>query len=364
MQMTPSASAALAPLQSPATLLDEMTTVRSFAADGMTQHQIADLGALLRRDSGFVWVDFPKDDDEAKTVLEETFGFHPLAIRDCFETTPVPKIHAYPDHLFLVLHAPESGTGGHVHMLELNQFVGRRYLVTLHEAPVDVDAHVAEAASERETRLILGRIDAGRFLPATPAELSHAIVAALVRRMEQHVWGVATRVAELERHVIDDDRGEPHAMLEAMFRLRHELLSVRTIAVQSREVYARISGLTGRETPTEGRQSYAGLLDPSDSEDLVRQFERVRGTVDGEREFLDGVVEFFQTRTSTRINVAMERLALLTAVLLPITAIASVYGMNIIVNAETQATQVAGVIALMIVVTVVMLAWTRRQGWW
>jgi Mg2+ and Co2+ transporter CorA len=304
------------------------------------------------------------EDDEARAGLEKTFGFHPLAIRDCFEPTPVPKIHAYPDHLFLVLHSPESGKGGHVHMLELNQFVGRRYLVTLHEAPTDLDAPVVDDVSTRETRLILGRVDAGRFAPANSAELSYAIVAALVRRMEQHVWGVAKRVAELEHRVIEDDRSDPHGLLEQMFRLRHELLSVRTIAVQSREVYARITSIAGRETPTEGRQSYAGLLDPSDSEDLIRQFERVRGTVDGEREFLDGVVDFFQTRTSTRINVAMERLALLTAVLLPITAIASIYGMNIIVNAETQSTQVAAVIGVMIVVTVVMLAWTRRQGWW
>ena len=341
-----------------------MTTVRSFTADGVTRHELADVPALLARDSGFVWVDFPMEDDEARAGLEKTFGFHPLAIRDCFEPTPVPKIHAYPDHLFLVLHSPESGKGGHVHMLELNQFVGRRYLVTLHEAPTDLDAPVVDDVSTRETRLILGRVDAGRFAPANSAELSYAIVAALVRRMEQHVWGVAKRVAELEHRVIEDDRSDPHGLLEQMFRLRHELLSVRTIAVQSREVYARITSIAGRETPTEGRQSYAGLLDPSDSEDLIRQFERVRGTVDGEREFLDGVVDFFQTRTSTRINVAMERLALLTAVLLPITAIASIYGMNIIVNAETQSTQVAAVIGVMIVVTVVMLAWTRRQGWW
>ena len=119
-----------------------------------------------------------------------------------------------------------------------------------------------------------------------------------------------------------------------------------------------------RETPAEGRQSYAGLLDPSDSDDLVRQFERVRGTVDGEREFLDGVVDFFQTRTTTRIHFAMERLALLTAILLPITAIASIYGMNIIVNAETQSTQIVVVVVLMALVTAGMLAWTKRLGWW
>jgi magnesium transporter len=343
-----------------------MTTVRYFAADGVERHELDDVDSLLARDAGFVWVDLSEGDDRAHDVLETAFAFHPLAVRDCFETTPVPKIHAYPDHLFLVLHAPLSGHGGHVHMLELDQFVGRRYLVTVHEVPSDADAvdEIEAEAGLRETGLVLGRVDADRFRPATPGELSYAIVAAMVRRMEQHVWVVAKRVGELERHVIGDDRRNPHALLENMFRLRHELLSVRTIAVQSREVYARVSGLVGRETPSEGRQSYAGLLDASDSEDLIRQFERVRGTVDGEREFLDGVVDFFQTRTTTRIHFAMERLALLTAILLPITAIASIYGMNIIVNAETQASQVVVVIVLMALVTAVMLAWTRRQGWW
>jgi len=247
-------------------------------------------------------------------------------------------------------------------MLQLDQFIGRRYLVTVHEA-----LHGGAADGEdghRETSLVLGRIDADRFRPASPGELSYAVVAALIRQMEQHAWAVAKRVADLERRVIDDERGDPHLLLESMFRLRHELLSVRTIAVQSREVYARVSGLVTREIPGEGRQSYVGLIDPADSDDLVRQFERVRGTIDGEREFLDGVVDFFQTRTTTRIHFAMERLALLTAILLPITAIASIYGMNIIVNAQTQATQIVVVVALMVVVTAGMLAWTKRLGWW
>jgi Mg2+ and Co2+ transporter CorA len=339
-----------------------VTIVRYFAPGGVERHDMSALPQLLTRDTGFVWVDLSQADDTARDVLEHAFDFHPLAIRDCFEATPVPKIHAYADHLFLVLHAPLAGHGGHVDMLELDQFVGRRYLVTVHEAPADGAVDAEDAL--RETRLVLGRIDADRFQPATSGELSYAVVAALVRRMEQHVWGVAKRVADLERRVIDDERRDPHLLLESMFRLRHELLSVRTIAVQSREVYARVSGLVAREAPGEGRQSYVGLLDPSDSDDLVRQFERVRGTVDGEREFLDGVVDFFQTRTTTRIHFAMERLALLTAILLPITAIASIYGMNIIVNAETQSNQVLAVVILMGLVTAGMLAWTKRLGWW
>jgi Mg2+ and Co2+ transporter CorA len=64
--------------------------------------------------------------------VEYDFGFHPLAIRDSANRNQVPKIHRYDDHLFLVLHAPQPGAGGHVHYVELDQFIGDRYLVTVH----------------------------------------------------------------------------------------------------------------------------------------------------------------------------------------------------------------------------------------
>lgn len=47
-------------------------------------------------------------------MLAGVFGFHPLAIRDCVARNHVAKVHAYPDHVFVVLHAPERGKSGHV----------------------------------------------------------------------------------------------------------------------------------------------------------------------------------------------------------------------------------------------------------
>ena len=66
--------------------------------------------------------------------------------------------------------------------------------------------------------------------------------------------------------------------------------------------------------------------------DLADQFDRVRSLADGESHFLFGVIELYQTKVHTKMTVAMERLAVIAAVTLPITAIASVYGMNVIVN--------------------------------
>ena len=65
--------------------------------------------SLLERDDGFVWVDVQSCDEETAKTLARQFGFHALAVRDILERSHLPKIHAYPDHLFVVLHAPEPG---------------------------------------------------------------------------------------------------------------------------------------------------------------------------------------------------------------------------------------------------------------
>jgi Mg2+ and Co2+ transporter CorA len=98
--------------------------------------------------------------------------------------------------------------------------------------------------------------------------------------------------------------------------------------------------------------------------DLINRFERVTHAADGEKEFMQGVIDFYQARTSTRMNIAMERLALIAAIVLPVTAIASVYGMNLIVGQKTDVVQLVIVLAFMGLVTGAMLTWTKRMGWW
>jgi Mg2+ and Co2+ transporter CorA len=143
-------------------------------------------------------------------------------------------------------------------------------------------------------------------------------------------------------------------ILEEMFQVRHELLTIRTMAGQSREAYARMAKLS-EFLHTEGRP----LID-----DVSDQFDRVRSLCEQEKDFLQGVLEFFESRTNTKINIAMERLALIAAILLPITAISGVLGMNVIVNEETRVAYLGVLLAVMAVVTVVMLRWTKRHGWW
>jgi Mg2+ and Co2+ transporter CorA len=82
------------------------------------------------------------------------------------------------------------------------------------------------------------------------------------------------------------------------------------------------------------------------------------------REYLQGVIEFYQTRTGTKMTIAAERLAVIAAVTLPITALSSVVGMNVIVNDETRPGVLAVLLGIMLIISGILLTWTHRKGWW
>jgi magnesium transporter len=318
---------------------------------GISQRDPDELPDLLERGSGLAWVDMPRVDPEAARVLAEVFRFHPLAIQDCENRNHVPKVHVYPDHVFLALHSPELGKGGHVHHLELDQFVGPGYLVTVH-GPLDPE--VIPELAFRETSAVRKRIEAGRFRPTTSFELSHAIVSAMTRHQEEFLGILALEVGLLEQRVIDEEKEDPEEFLEELFRARHGLIAVRTMAALSREIYGRLATLT-RFVPAEGQPLIADVAD---------QFTRITAMADGETEFLQAVIEFHQAMTNTKMTIAAERLAVIAAVTLPVTALSSVYGMNIIANDRTDFWHLAVVLLVMATISGTLLRWAKHQGWW
>jgi magnesium transporter len=325
--------------------------VRFVSDEGIQRHPVGELERLLARDDGFVWVDIPSCDEEAARVLSEVFGFHPRDVRTCIERNAVAKVRAYPDHLFVVQHAPELGTGGHVHYVELDQFIGPRSVVTVHGP---LNPAVPPEAAVRETRAVLGRIEAGRLRPGSPSEVSYAIVSALAEGQEAFVETVTRQVWTLEQRVTSGQLGDPEQFLEELFATRHALLAVSNMATLGHQLYRRMSALA-RFVPADHQPLVA---------DLVDQFARVAGVADGQVRYLEGVIEFLKARTDTKMTIAAERLTLIAVLTLPITALSSVYGMNIIVNDRTDFPHLAVVLAAMIAISAFLLRWAKRQGWW
>ena len=154
---------------------------------------------------------------------------------------------------------------------------------------------------------------------------------------------------------MDSRLTQPEALLERMFLIRHELITTRTMAAQCCDVWARMPRRSPG-SPTRRRKDHA--------RDLTDQFDRVRSIADGESQFLFGVIELYQTKVNTKMTVAMERLAVIAAVTLPITAIASIEGMNMIVALRENRIELTIVLLIMLVMSFLLLRWARRQGWW
>jgi len=314
--------------------------VRWITPQGVEPRALADVPELLKRSDGFVWIDISECDATTSTALAEVFRFHPLSLRECQERVPLPKIHAYADHFFVVLHGVEADAGGTVRLLELDVFLSVRYLVTVQ--------------STREGSALASRIESGRFRPKLPAELAHAIVTALARRLEAQLATLAGQINALERQVMTGETHRHDAVLEELFRVRHQLLTVRTIATQSYEVVGRLAALTRQTVPETAFWV----------EDLLDFFHRLRNICDGQKELLQEVLDFYQTRIANELSHFVKRLTSVGAILVVDTLIAGIYGMNFRAMPELDwAYGYPMALGIMAVVSAVLVVFFRKRDW-
>jgi magnesium transporter len=323
--------------------------VRLITPDGVEQCRPDDIERLLTG-PGLVWIDVRYWDADTAEFLARRLGLHQRTVRDCTVRNLVPKAHTHLDQTLLVLHAPEPGEGGHVHYIELDQVIGPNWLLTTHGP---MDPAVPLDAAYVETRSVARKVDSGRLRPSRAWELSGALVAVMIGRLREYLTVLTEDVWNLERQVTGGHIGNPEQFLEELFGVRHGLLALRTMATSSFQVYGRTEQL-----PMRGASDAAQLLDLED------QFRRLAAMADSQREYLQGVIEFYQTRTGTKMTIAAERLAVIAAVTLPITALSSVVGMNVIVNEQTLVGPLVVLLTVMLIMSGMLLIWTHRKGWW
>jgi magnesium transporter len=249
------------------------------------------------------------------------------------------------------VHTPKIGARGHMHYLELDQFVGEDFLVTVHGP---LSPKVPLEAALRETEAVAARLESGRLHANSPFGLTYAIVSSIARRESELVAEIAREVGLMEQRVMAEADEDPQEFLSQLFAARHELLTIKTMAAQGSEIYRRAIKLT-TFAPPEGLELMKDVLD---------QYETVAHISDSQLVFLMGVTEFYRARTDTKMTIAAERLAVIAAITLPITSLSSVIGMNVIVNESTRWLPLAILLLIMLGISLTLLRWAHKQGWW
>ena len=131
--------------------------VRLITQNGAERHKPDEIASLLDG-PGLLWIDVAYWDASTAEKLVKLFNLHPRAAHDCAVRNPLPKAHIYPQQVFVVLHGPHKGARGHVHYVELDQYAGPNWLITVHgpmnpAVPLDA-AYVETTAITRR----LGRV--------------------------------------------------------------------------------------------------------------------------------------------------------------------------------------------------------------
>lgn len=299
----------------------------------------ADIGAILRSGRPF-WLDLAEVDQEVLDLLAGPFGFHPLAVEDAEHFGQRPKIDAYDDFALLVAYGlTQPGTA-----LEVHCFYTERFVVTIHRGPIaDLDTSIARLVGRQAP------------LPA-PIMLLHRVIDALVDGYFPVLDAMDETIDALEDEIL---RRPTETQLGALFRLKRNLVTVRRLAAEQRDMFGNV--LPGSEV-------LAGMTPEAERyfRDLYDHLARISLTADSYRDLLSSVLDTHLSTTSNRLNVVMKQLAIIATVFLPLSFVTGFFGQNfgwMVDHVGGAATFWALGVGTQIVVAGGLLAMFRKMGW-
>jgi magnesium transporter len=286
-------------------------------ADGRTSRETdaATLAAALRDSGARFWVDMEKPDDDEIALLDEVFGFHPLAIEDTIQYSQRPKIESYnhvgdalqQGYFYMVIHGPDQeSVKDRLRTKELDLFVSERYLVTIHDEPMRAVADVRSRASA-DPRIVL---DPGIDL------LLHSILDHIVDNYRPILDYLEVELDDLEEEAVSNPTAD---LLIRIAAKKRELLNFRRIVGPQREVLAQ---LTRGEVPFIRESTRIYLRDVLDH--LIRTVEMIEIY----RDLVIGARDIYLSSTNNNLNNIMKTLTIISVIALPLTVITSFFGMN------------------------------------
>ncbi len=307
----------------------------------VSETRIEDLDTVIKEPNCVVWVDVSDPTPEEVDQIGKEFGFHPLALEDTLTPEIRPKIDQYDGYQFIVFYGLTVAADD-VQSHEVDIFVGKTYMVTFHDSLLHV---IEETANRWRTNVAsMGHHGTGFLL--------YSLLDSLVDGYFPVLDHMAEEAERLEETMLS--AGQP-ALQSAILQLRHELLMIRRVAGPERDI---MNVLVRRDPPLFGRKEIVYF------QDVYDHLLRVTDTVDLYRDMLSSVLEANLTMISYTLNIVVKRLTASSIVLMSISLIAGVYGMNFTHMPELDwRLGYPFALALMGIVAVVEVAIFRRIDW-
>lgn len=319
-----------------------MFRVARFDPDGSVHTGDLHLLDAPRPEGSSLWVDVESFDRQAQGLLEGR-GYHPLSIEDTVTLAHQPKVESYPGYLYLIVRGVDfNAVSARLETLKLACFVEKDVLVTVHRAPL----RSVEAVWE-------GLRDGSSVARRGVDHLLYRLMDELMDRYGPVVDQVAEEIERLEEEIFESQSPE---QLERVLGLRRRLATLRRVMLPHRQIFNHLA--TPDSTP---------FIDAAESlyfRDVFDNVLRLADAIDQQRDQLASAKDTYLSMVGQRTNDVMKVLTLFSAILLPMSVLTGLYGMNFEVMPGTG---VAGgfwiILGAMGVVGVFLGFLFYRRGW-
>ena len=299
----------------------------------------------------FLWVDLEDPtSDETKTVLEDIFHFHPLAIEDCVMVSPSPKVEEYlpkegdsfASHLFMVIHAVDySRKDGVFDTNELNFFLGKNFLVTYHELPVRSVQVVEDLACK-------GTI----HIAKAPDRVAQRLLDSIVQSYKPALDELSLEIGELEQAALQSPGKQT---LNRILQVKKEVMHLRQIVGPQREVLARFAQgqfkLIRAHMVPYYRDVYDGLSQIADAAHAYA-------------DSLTSILQIYLNMSSNQTGEVVKLLTLITVITTPLMMIGTWYGMNFDHMPEIHSSHAYAIVAGVTgISTLLTFLYFKKRNW-
>ncbi len=296
---------------------------------------------------GLRWVNIERPGPLEAAWLEEQFDFHALDLEDVLSRNQRPKIDEYPDYLFIVLHFPVFDPAvKRLNAGELDIFVGPGFLVTIPNQPLQPVEYLFERCRQKEEmRQQLFSRGSG-YLLYRIVDDSFDYCFPMLRK-------IGNKLDALEDDIFE---GLSEDLVRDISNVKQEIINFRKVIRPQRTVLRDLENVKSRFlAPDLDLEIYF--------DDIGDAHERIWDMLENYKEVVEALDETNESVISHRVNEVLRVLTAFSVVILPLTLIASLWGMNVGVPGEGDPEDFWVIVGGMVVLLVGMLAFFKRRGW-
>jgi len=291
------------------------------------------------------WTNMENPTTEDIEVLRRNFSFHPLDLEDCLSKIERPKIDEYDDYLFIVMHFPIYDLDQQVSQpAEVDFFIGVNYLVTVHDGRLKPIVQLFEdCRAYEQTRQ--------RHMGAGASRLLHSVIDKLVDYCFPILAKVDHNIQTIEDEIFTEHMRQ---IVQRISVVRRDIIALRRVIKPQLAIVANLEHVD-RPFIREDLDVYFG--------DIHDHLQKAWEELEDHREVLEGLSETSESVISYRINDVIKILTIISVMMLPLSLISGIYGMNVLLPGQGSPWAFIAIIAAMALVVLAMLAFFKKKNW-